>query len=153
MLTWASICHYISNRRASLLNVDVFASLRAVLQTRCTSCPKIYVPVVTSENKCWKTCCCRIAVYGIAYQHDKFSGYQILSHPLVALTRNIISNQTQRKKYLSLHTNKCTSIIYYLKSVLIIKIKTLYSLIAPTCFDTTRVIIREHSFFLAKITG
>jgi hypothetical protein len=34
-----------------------------------------------------------------------------------------------------------------------IKIKTLYSLIAPTCFDTTRVITREHSFFLAKITG
>jgi hypothetical protein len=29
--------------------------------------------------------------------------------------------------YLSLHTNKCTSIIYYLKSVLI-KIKTLYHL-------------------------
>jgi hypothetical protein len=53
---------------------------------------------------------------------------------------------------LSLHTNTCTSIIYYLKSVLI-KIKTLYSLIAPTCFDTTGVIIREHSFFLAKITG
>jgi hypothetical protein len=55
------------------------------------------------------------------------------------------------KVHLSLHTNKCTSIIYYLKSVLI-KIKTLYSLIAPTRFDTTRVIIREQSFFLAKIT-
>jgi hypothetical protein len=56
------------------------------------------------------------------------------------------------KIHLSLHTNKCSNIIYYVKSVLI-KIKTLYSLTATTCFDTTCVIIREHSFFLAKITG
>jgi hypothetical protein len=48
--------------------------------------------------------------------------------------------------HLSSHTNKCTNIIYHLKSVLILDIKTLYSLIAPACFDTTHVIIREHSF-------
>jgi hypothetical protein len=60
--------------------------------------------------------------------------------------------QPEHTVHVSLHTNKCTSITYCLKSVLI-KIKTLYSLIAPTCFDTTYVIIREHSFFLAKITG
>jgi hypothetical protein len=33
------------------------------------------------------------------------------------------------------HTNKCTNIIYYLKSVLILDIKTLYSLIAPTFYQ------------------
>jgi hypothetical protein len=55
-------------------------------------------------------------------------------------------HQTGYRIHLSSHTNKCTSIIYYLKSVLILDIKTLYSLIDPTCFDTTHVIIREHSF-------
>jgi hypothetical protein len=53
--------------------------------------------------------------------------------------------------HLSLHTNKCTKLIYYLNSVLIIHIKTLYSFVTPTCFDTLCVIIREHTFFLAKV--
>jgi hypothetical protein len=56
------------------------------------------------------------------------------------------------KIHLSSHTNKCTNIIYYLKSVLILDIKTLYSLIAPTRFNTTR----HHQgalVFLARITG
>jgi hypothetical protein len=51
------------------------------------------------------------------------------------------------------HTKKCTELIYYLKSVLTIHIKTLYSFVTPTCFDTLCVIIREHTFFLAKITN
>jgi hypothetical protein len=50
------------------------------------------------------------------------------------------------------HTNKCTEVIYYLNSVLIIHIETLYSFITPTCFDTLCVIIGEHTLFLAKIT-
>jgi hypothetical protein len=54
-------------------------------------------------------------------------------------------------KCLSLHTNKCTKLIYYLNSVLIIHIKALYSFVTRTCFDTLCVIIREHTFFLAKI--
>jgi hypothetical protein len=57
------------------------------------------------------------------------------------------------KIHLSSHTNKCTSIVYFLKMVLIINVKTLYSFLAPTCFDTLHAIIREHSFILAKITG
>jgi hypothetical protein len=56
------------------------------------------------------------------------------------------------KIHLSSHTNECTKFIYYLKSVLIIHIKTLYSFVTPTCFDTLRVIIREHSFFQSKFT-
>jgi hypothetical protein len=56
------------------------------------------------------------------------------------------------KIHLSLHTNKCTKRIYYLYSVLIIHIKTLYSFVTPTCFDTLYVIIKEHTFSLAKIT-
>jgi hypothetical protein len=54
--------------------------------------------------------------------------------------------------HLPLHTNKCTEVIYYLNSVLIIHIKTLYSFVTPTCFDTLCVIIRVHTLFLAKIT-
>jgi hypothetical protein len=50
------------------------------------------------------------------------------------------------------HTNKCTEVIYHLNSVLIIHIKTLYTFVTPTCFDTLCVIIREHTLFLAKIT-
>jgi hypothetical protein len=56
------------------------------------------------------------------------------------------------KIHLSLHTNKRTKLIYYLNSVLIIHIKTLYLFVTPTCFDTLCVTIREHTFFLAKIT-
>jgi hypothetical protein len=56
------------------------------------------------------------------------------------------------KIHLSLHTNKCTKFVFYLNSVLIIHINTLYSFVTPTCFDTLCVIIREHTFFLAKIT-
>jgi hypothetical protein len=66
--------------------------------------------------------------------------------PLNTYTLIFIVAPCISKIQLSSHTNKCTSIIYYLKSVLILDIKTLYSLIAPTCFDTTHVIIREHSF-------
>jgi hypothetical protein len=60
--------------------------------------------------------------------------------------------KTLVKLHLSLHTNKYTKLIYYLISVLIIHIKTLYSFVTPTCFDTLCVIIREHTFFRAKIT-
>jgi hypothetical protein len=51
-----------------------------------------------------------------------------------------------------IHLSLQTKLIYYLNSVLIIHIKTLYSFVTPTCFDTLCVIIREHTFFLAKIT-
>jgi hypothetical protein len=50
--------------------------------------------------------------------------------------------------HLPLHTNKCTEVIY----CLIIHIKTLYSFVTPTCFDTLCVIIREHTLFPAEIT-
>jgi hypothetical protein len=78
-----------------------------------------------------------------------------LVHLVGFITKKFVTmhgNMNVKKQiHLSLHANKYTSIIYYLKSGLI-KIKTPYSLIVPTCFDTTRVIIREHSFFLSKIT-
>jgi hypothetical protein len=43
------------------------------------------------------------------------------------------------------HTPTYALVSYIIKSALIIYIKTLYSLIAPTCFDTC-VIIRERLF-------
>jgi hypothetical protein len=54
--------------------------------------------------------------------------------------------QRTQQSYLLSHTNKCTNyIIYYLKSVLVIDIKHFHTFIAPTCFDISHVILREHS--------
>jgi hypothetical protein len=67
-------------------------------------------------------------------EHEVFMRFFFIVEPCIS------------KIHLSSHTKKCTSIIYYLKSVLILDIQTLYSLIVPTSFDTTQIIIREHSF-------
>jgi hypothetical protein len=66
--------------------------------------------------------------------------------------RRVSCSLILKMTHLPRHTNKCTEVIYYLNSVLIIHVKTLYSFVTPTCFDTLCVIIREHTLFLAKIT-
>jgi hypothetical protein len=131
-----SIIHYLCRINSSTLDVGITASTCSL-------------PNSPAERE--------VRAPSLLEQHPRYvphrdrAGYNIASNFWVR--PNLISARKRPiLSHLLLHTNKCTKLIYYLNSVLIIPIKTLYSFVTPTCFDTLCVIIREHTFFLAKIT-